>query len=176
MYQKTKKYKVWLQEHNESTSVLKDDFPMLFNQEYHKFHAFWDCQEANIVRDSLPATALDAVFMMIARYVKYLKEVQSENKLPSAPFSSQDYVLPIKNFKKKMDSFNSIDHPVKHTCFMTMLQGNQLTTEKIAVTGANNDQESAENAPSLLHISKDQPTPTGSVHPGTLPSLLTITP
>ena len=97
MYQKTKKYKVWLQENNESTSVIQDDFPLHFAQEYCKFHAFWDSQEANIVQDLLPATALDAVYMMIARYVKYLKEVQSENKLPSAHFSSQDYVLPIKN-------------------------------------------------------------------------------
>ena len=76
---------------------------------------------ASIVRDSLPATALDTVFMMIARYVKYLKEVQSENKLPSTPLSTQDYVLPIKNFNKKMASFNSIAHPVKHTCCMTTL-------------------------------------------------------
>ena len=77
MYQKTKQYKVWLQEHNESRSMIQDHFPMHFAQEFHKFHTFWDSQEANIVRDSLPATALDAVFTMIERYVKYLKEVQS---------------------------------------------------------------------------------------------------
>ena len=28
----------------------------------------------------------------------------------------------------------------------------------------------------MLHISKEWPTPTGSVHPGMLPSLLTVTP
>ena len=89
---------------------------MHFAQEFDKFHTFWDCQEANIVRDSLPAKALDTVFMMIARYGKYLKEIQSENMLPSDLNSSQDYVLPIKNFNKKMASFNSIAHPVKHTC------------------------------------------------------------
>ena len=83
MYQKTKQYKLWLQEHNHCTSNDNNEFPMHFAQEFDKFHTFWDCQEANIVRDSLPAKALDTVFTMIARYGKYLKEVQSEHKLPS---------------------------------------------------------------------------------------------
>ena len=77
MYQKTKQYKVWLQEHNESKRAFQDEFTMHFAQEFDKFHTFWDCQEANIVRDSLPAKALDTVFTVIARYGKYLKEVQS---------------------------------------------------------------------------------------------------
>ena len=66
MYQKTKQYKLWLQEHNHCTSNDKNDFPMHFSREFDKFHTFWDCQEANIVRDSLPAKALDTVFAMIA--------------------------------------------------------------------------------------------------------------
>ena len=174
MYQKTKKYKVWLQEHNESTSIIQDDFPMNFTQEYNKFHAFWDCQEANIVQDLLPATGMDAVFTMIERYVKYLKEVQSENKFPSAHFSSQAYVLPIKNFNKKMESFNCIAYPVKHTCFMTTLQGKQLITVQNKETEANNYQELAEKPTIMLHISKDWPTPTGSVHSGTLPTVTSV--
>ena len=66
MYQKIKQYKLWLQEHNHCTNNDRDDFPMHFSREFDKFHTFWDCQEANIVRDSLPAKALDTIFAMIA--------------------------------------------------------------------------------------------------------------
>ena len=51
-----------------------------------------------------------------------------------------------------------------------------LKTEQIAETEANNEEEIAEKAPAILHISKDWTTPTSSVHPGTLPSLSTVTP
>ena len=81
----------------------------------------WDSQEANIVRDSLPATALDAVFNMISKYVKHLQEVQSAHKLPSDYLAHQDFLQPIESFNKKMNKFNSIAHPVKHRCFMTTL-------------------------------------------------------
>ena len=59
---------------------------------------------------------------------------------------------------------------------MTMIRANELTTEQITETEANNEEEIAERAPAMLHVSKDQPTPTSSVQPGTLLSLSTITP
>ena len=72
--------------------MIQDDCPLHFSQEYYKFHAFWDSQEANIVQDLLPATALDAMFTMIARYVKYLMEVQLENNCPACKtYKFHDY-------------------------------------------------------------------------------------
>ena len=63
-----------------------------------------------------------------------------KNEQKEDDFSSQDYVLPIKNFNKKMETFNCIAHPVKHTCFMTT-QGKHLRAVKNKETEANNDQE-----------------------------------
>ena len=162
MNNELKQYKIWLQEHSDLSE--SEEFPLHFLQAFNKFHDMWDSQEANIVRDSLPATALDAVFNMISKHVKLLQELQSAHKLPSDYVKHQDFLQPIELFNKKMNKFNSIAHPVKHRCFMTTLREKPSNQPVLQDQVSKNDLEKdtvAESTQASLQrqLPSDTPTP-----------------